>query len=87
MLAHFYPAYDYSEARFEVRHIYPTIENLAKLEKVRDFLSYDFRGTGVFQFRYGLTDSGKSGVWIFVFYEALVFLVTHTQNDFGRDRS
>lgn len=87
LLAHYYPAYSHSEARFEVRHIYPTVDNLAKLERVRDLLKYDSRGSGVFQFRHGLTASGKSGVWILVFYEALVFLVSHTQNDFGRNSS
>jgi hypothetical protein len=81
LLAHYYPDHDYGTATFEARHIQQTMDDLAKLEPLRDLLHYDFRGDGVFQYRGGLTESKLSGVWILVFYEAVVFLVSHTKNN------
>src|SRR5437867_11429962 len=78
LLSHYYPQYDYTAATWQVRHVPQTEKNLAMLEHVRDLLRYDCRGAGVFQYRGGLTsDSGASGIWLLVFYEAIMFLVGH----------
>jgi hypothetical protein len=50
---------------------------------VRDLLHYDERGSGVFQFRRGLTDTKQSGLRLLVFYEAVMFLVAHSKNNYG----
>src|SRR5258706_7560399 len=84
LLTHHFPDYDYSTATFETRYIPQTVDNLAKLEPIRDLLHYDSRGDGVFQYRRGLTESKLSGLWILVFYEAIVFLVSHTKNNWGK---
>lgn len=83
LLTHYYPDYDYLTAMFRVQHVTPRLDMLSKLEPVRNLLVYDERGRGVFQFRRGLTDSKQSGLWLFVFYGAVIFLVAHTKNNFG----
>lgn len=84
MLVNFFPAYDYTAAEFDVRHVHQTVDSLKKLEPLRDMLLYFQRGNGVFQGRGGLTESGQSGVWIFLFYEAALFVVAHSKNNWGR---
>jgi hypothetical protein len=85
LLTHYFPEHDYSDAVFDVRCITPaTAETLAKLDKVKDLLSYDYRGDGVFQFRRGLTDTKAAGIWLLLFYGSILFLVGHTKNNWGR---
>jgi len=87
LLTHYFPVYDYSQAIFDVRHIPQTIDNLAKLEPLKNRLQYDSRGDEVFQYRGGLTESQQSGVWIFLFYGALLFAISHTKNNWGAEPS
>lgn len=79
LLSFYYPDYDYSCDTFGCRFVEPTRENLNKLDMVKDLLRYDFRGDGVIQFRFGLTDTRRSGIWIIVFYGATIFLVHHAK--------
>jgi hypothetical protein len=81
LITKYFPEHDYFDAAFNAKHIPSTIESLTHLETVKNTLRYD---SGVFEFRYGLTDSGQSGVWILVFYECAIFLVVHTKNNLGK---
>ena len=83
LLRYFYPDYNYKTAVFRVIHVPPYETELAKLEGVKNLLKYDARGNGVFQFRHGLTESKQSGIWLFVFYEAVIYLVAHSNNNFS----
>ena len=83
LLAYYHSSYDYGDARFDVRLIEPSPANLKFLEELRDRMPYDFRGDGVFQYRGGLTDSKASGMWLLLFYEASLFLVAHTKNNWS----
>jgi len=84
LLTHYFPDYDYSTAEFRVDYIQPRVDALEKIAPLRDLLAYDQRGDGVFQFRVGLTDSNQSGVWLLVFYGAVLLLVSHTKNGWGK---
>jgi hypothetical protein len=84
LLAHYYPDYDFSTAAFRVDYIPPRVDALDRVAPLRDMLVYDERGAGVFQFRRGLTESKQSGIWLLVFYGAMMFLVTHTKNNWGQ---
>jgi hypothetical protein len=79
-LHYHYPDYDYHKAIFTVVHVPVQVDALAKLESIKNVLVYDERGKGVFQYRRGLTDSKQSGLWIFLFYEAVLLLVAHQKN-------
>jgi hypothetical protein len=79
LLSAYYPDYDYFQDTFELRFVEPTRDNLKKLDSVKDDLRYDFRGDGVVQYRFGLTNTRRSGVWIIVFYGAMLFLIHHTK--------
>lgn len=81
LLFFYYPDYDYFNDTFDVRYIQPTHENLGKLNSVKNILRYDYRGDGVIQYRFGLTDTKLSGLWIIVFYGATIFLVHHTKSE------
>jgi hypothetical protein len=85
LLTHYFGEYDYSIAVFDVKHVRQTVDNLSKLEPLRDLLQYDYRGDDVFQYRGGLTDSKESGVWIFLFYGAVLFVVSHTKNNWRQN--
>jgi hypothetical protein len=78
LLSFYYPDCDYSHDSFALRFVEPTRDNLNNLDTVKDHLRYDFRGDGVIQYRFGLTDTRRSGLWIIVFYGATIFLVHHT---------
>jgi hypothetical protein len=80
LLHYHYPDYDYHKAIFTVVHVPVQVDALAKLESIKNILAYDERGKGVFQYRRGLTDSKQSGLWIFLFYEAVLLLVAHQKN-------
>jgi hypothetical protein len=79
LLSFYHPDYDYSSDNFDVRYVEPTRENLNKLDSVKNILRYDYRGDGVIQYRFGLTDTKLSGLWIIVFYGATIFLVHHAK--------
>ena len=79
LLRHHYPSYDYAKATFDTRFVLLEDKRLDKLAEVRDMLHYHHVGEGVFQYRHGLTDTGLSGVWMLVFYEAILVLVHHAK--------
>ena len=78
LLRHHYPAYDYAESTFSVRFLQPWDEELRDLVEVREMLVYNQIGDGVFQYRHRLTQSEQSGLWMLVFYEAILVLVHHS---------
>ncbi|WP_035615389.1 hypothetical protein [Haloferula sp. BvORR071] len=80
LLRHHYASYDYSASVFRVQFLHPWDERLGQLEAVRDMLNYDRIGEGVFQYRHSLSDTGQSGLWMLVFYEAILVLVHHTNS-------
>ena len=83
LLTHYFPDYDYSDAVFETCPIVLGSTDQRLLDDIRSILKYDFRGDGVFQFRYGLTDTKLSGLWLFVFYGTTLFLTSHSKNIWG----
>jgi hypothetical protein len=83
LLTHYFPDYGYATAVFDVKHIRQTVDNLSKLEPLKNMLQYDCRGDEVFQYRGGITDSKQSGVWILLFYGTVLFAVSHTKNNWG----
>jgi hypothetical protein len=78
LLHHFHRSYDYRSADFQVRHIEPTEDTLTALEELLPGTAYEERGDGVVRFRHGITDSGLGGVWLYIFYDAIWYLVFHT---------
>ena len=78
LLRYHYPDYNYSQSIFRVRFVLPGDARLQELSATRDLMHYSFRGDGVFQYRHRITDSGLSGLWMLVFYEAILVLVHHT---------
>ncbi len=77
LLTHYFPEYDYSSCSFEVRFVSLTPANPELLAPYRDMLRFDERGDRVFRYRFGLTDSKKSGVWMLTFYDAVLILIFH----------
>ena len=69
LLSFYYPDYDYSDDTFSLRFVEPTRRKPEQVRTpVKDCLRYDSRGDGVIQYRFGLSDTRRSGVWIIVFY-------------------
>jgi len=77
LLRHSHPEYEYQSADFQVRHIEPTEDAVTSLEENFPGTALEERGDGVAFFRHGITDSGLGGIWLFVFYDAMWYLVIH----------
>ncbi len=77
LLTHYYPSYDYSSCSFDVRFVSLKSENLDLLAPYRDMLRFEEKGDRVFRYRFGLTDTKKSGLWMLTFYDAVLVLVFH----------
>jgi len=80
LIHHYFPNYDYSSSTFQVEYIPPTEESMRILQEVLAELtgtSYDERGDGVIRYRYVITDTRLSGIWIFAFYDAIFYRVYH----------
>jgi hypothetical protein len=78
LLCAFYPAYDYSKDVFAPRHIQQTQKNLAGVRDLICHLKYIERGERVFRAWHGISvDSGKSGAWVYTFYDGACFIVFH----------
>lgn len=76
MIAKFHPDYDYSSESFDVKHLWNlSADQVACVKEMQTQLLYDFRGDKVFEFWRGLSDTG--GAWVFIFYEAVGFVVLH----------
>lgn len=78
LLRHHYPDYDYSSSKFSIRFIESWHQELRQLENIRYMLKPGEIGDKVFQYRHGLTESGQSGLWMLVFYGAIMVLAHHT---------
>ena len=78
LLTHYFPEYDYLSCSFEVRLVSLTPANLESLAPYRDMLQFDERGDRVFRYRFSLTDTKKSGLWMLTFYDAVLILVLHS---------
>jgi hypothetical protein len=76
-IRNFYPDYDYNNSGFSVRTITPDADSVAKLLTFIGSTKYAERGDGVVRFRYGITNTGLSGVWLYIFYDVAWFLVFH----------
>jgi hypothetical protein len=82
MLRHFYPEYEYQHDDFSVRLISPINERkLRSLDKFIMATKYEERGGDVLRFRHGITDTGLSGVWLYIFYDSVWYLVFHTHKE------
>lgn len=81
LLRHHYPDYSYANATFAVQSITVGSKEQKLLEPILPLLRYEFRGDAVFQYRHGLTDTKRAGIWVYVFYESSLFLVSHTRAD------
>jgi len=68
-----YPSIDYSLVNFRVTQIIPSQE---LLDNTLSKFVYDYKGEGVFRYWRGFYSSEKpESVWVYVFYDALMFLV------------
>jgi hypothetical protein len=83
LLTHYCPEYDYENAEFRIDYIPSRVDILEKIAPIRDRLIYGERWDGVFQFRMSLTESKQSGLWLLLFYDSVMFLVSHTKNRWG----
>lgn len=70
---YFNPDIDYSHAKFKVNHIIP---NQQIVELLNQKFFYVERGDGVFRmWRMFVKDMGVKSVWVYVFYDGLMFMV------------
>lgn len=76
----YYPGYDYSHSYFSVRKIPSTEKSLQMLEDALIGTRYDERGDGVVRYRFAISDTGQSGLWFYMFYDAVWLLVHHVQS-------
>lgn len=75
---HYFPVRDGHAGTWRFTHIENRLDHLARVEPLRDLLPhYDSRGDEVIQYRFGFTDDGLTCIWLMVFYDSSVFLVTH----------
>ena len=75
-----HPDYDYFPDYFSVDYERPTADTLATIKKLTSALSPLQRGEGTFQVWHGITtDTGDSGAWVYVFYEAVCFVCMHSK--------
>jgi hypothetical protein len=79
-LRFYYPDYDYIPSKFTVRHIPSTEKNLQMLEDGLIGTRYDERGDGVVRYRFAISDTGNSGLWFYMFYDAVWILVHHVRS-------
>lgn len=75
LIRHYFPSVDYSNGSFKVTHINPSQQIIDDV--LSKFPNYDERGNGVFRVWFAPIDSTKlaSSLWIYVFYDALMFMV------------
>jgi len=78
LLAHFYPRIIRSELGFQIT----PLNQFANQQKLVNSLPipviYEERGSGAFKFWRGVAEDDNSfGLWIYVFYDAVWFLVNH----------
>jgi len=70
---HFNPEIDYSQAKFKINNIIP---NQRIVEMLYQKFFYVEKGNGVFRmWRMFVKDMGAKSVWVYVFYDGLMFMV------------
>lgn len=70
---HFNPEIDYSHARFRINNIIP---NQQIVDMLYQKYFYVERGDGVFRmWRMFVKDMGVKSLWVYVFYDGLMFMV------------
>lgn len=78
LLATFYPDIDYFNLKFGVTQLNQFSAHHPTFKAVTSVLKADQRGDGVFRFWHGLAaEQRTTGVWIFQFYDAALFMVQH----------
>lgn len=83
LIRHHFPDFDYDQSVFQVRLAPLREQGVELLGAFQGLLGCEVRGSGVFRYHFGLTDSGQSGVWIMTFYEGITIAVFHSNNGFG----
>ena len=70
---HFNPEIDYSQAKFKINNIIP---NQQIVDMLYQKFFYVEKGNGVFRmWRMFVKDMGAKSVWVYVFYDGLMFMV------------
>jgi|GEM_PF-2313708 len=77
VLAYFHPSIDTRGMQFTVRQVSLKEAEDPTFIQLRDSSIYDSRGEQVFQFRRLVNVQGGFGIWMYVFYGASLFLVSH----------
>lgn len=84
LLRHHYPGYDYTQSDFQVRLAALRAQIVDLRESLHEHLQCEVRGSEVFRYHFGLTDSGQSGVWLMTFYGGVTIAVFHSNNRYGK---
>lgn len=78
LLATFYSDVDYFDLQFAVTQLNQFGKEHPTFKAVTSILTADQRGDGVFRFWHGVAQEQRTvGVWIYQFYDAALFMVTH----------
>lgn len=80
LLAHYYPRMESGLLEYRATGISANRLDDSSLAVLRDASVYDSRGQGVFQFRRVVSEETGTGAWLFVFYEASMFFVSHRRS-------
>ncbi len=81
LLKHYFPDYDSSQDRWFAHFLGTEVAEVAKYETLRDRLPcFDRRGDRVVSYWFGFLAGGKTGVWLIMFYESVIFMVTHSSS-------
>lgn len=78
LLTHFYPEYDYGNDQFIIQVRAPIREHLEQLQAFSKNCVRDSRGDGVFDFWRALVPDYAGGLWIYLFYQEVCFVVCHS---------
>jgi hypothetical protein len=83
LLATFYPSIDYFVLQFKVNQLNQYLAKHSKFKDVASQYIADERGDGIFRFwRCVSTNENRvGGIWIYQFYDAALFILTHGDLD------
>ena len=86
LLATFYPDINYFDAEFTVKQLSQFGSQYPSFAALTSNLVADQRGDGVFRFWRGMAreDGQIAGVWLYQFYDAALFMVSHTTTPTAR---
>ena len=78
LLATFYSDVDYFDLKFAVTQLNQFGKYHPTFKTITSILTADQRGNGLFRFWHGVAQERRTaGVWIYQFYDAALFMVTH----------